>query len=87
MNVTRKNKLNPINLYKLFKNIKVTVLKECDCLVPVLKTKPLACYWETLDPLAGGGGGVIEDLWIISFQMGLWDPSFFLLPFFFSSRS
>lgn len=49
-------KINPINPYKLFKNIKVTVLKECDCLVPVLKTKPLACYWETLEPLAGAGG-------------------------------
>lgn len=33
----------------------------------------------------GGGGELIEDLWIISLrlQMGLWDPSFFLLPFVF----
>lgn len=77
-------KLNPINPHKLFKNIKVTVLKQCDCLVPVLKTKTLACYWETLEPLAGAGE-LIEDLWIISVRphMGLWDPSFFHLPFFF----
>lgn len=33
----------------------------------------------------GGGRGLIEDLWVISVrpQMGLWGPSFFLLPFFF----
>lgn len=32
-----------------------------------------------------GGRGFTEDLSIISVhpQMGLWDPSFFLLPFFF----
>lgn len=53
-------------------------------MVPVLRMKPLACYWETLEPLAGTGA-LIEDLWIISVhpQMGLWDPSFFLLPFLF----